>query len=339
MVKRDGKVHRETRTFDRRSMAASWVKKREKELGEPGALAKPKAEDPTLADAIDRYVRESRKAIGATKAQVIRSIKGYPIAERSCSQITNAEIAAFMQELGPGRQPSTVGNYISHLSAVMNAARDLWGWPVSSTAMKETQRGARTLGVIAKSNKRTRLPTLDELDRLMRHFGDIRARRPSSLPMQRIVAFALYSTRRQEEIVRIAWPDLDEPQSQVLVRDMKNPGDKIGNHVWCKLPPEALAMIQAMPRSGDRIFPFSTDAVSASFTRACKVLGIADLRFHDLRHAGISRLFEMGNTLPIVASTSGHRSWQSLQRYTHLGHKGDRFAGWPWLKVVTEPME
>jgi integrase len=172
----------------------------------------------------------------------------------------------------------------------------------------------------------------------MRHFGDIRARRPSSLPMQRIVAFALYSTRRQEEIVRITWADLDVGLSQVLVRDMKNPGDKKGNHVWCKLPPEAMAIIQALPRTSERIFPFSTDAVSAAFTRACKVLGIEDLHFHDCRHSGISRLFDMGNTLPEVAAVSGHRSWQSLQRYTHLSHKGDRFAGWPWLKVVTEPM-
>jgi len=105
----------------------------------------------------------------------------------------------------------------------------------------------------------------------------------------------------------------------------------------CELPPEAMAIALAMPRVSERIFPFNTDAVSASFTRACAFLGIEDLHFHDLRHGGITRLFEMGRTLPLVASVSGHRSWQSLKRYTHLNHKGDRFAGWPWLKVVTEP--
>jgi integrase len=52
--------------------------------------------------------------------------------------------------------------------------------------------------------------------------------------------------------------------------------------------------------------------------------------FHDLRHDGISRLFEMGWTIPHVASVSGHRSWQSLKRYTHIRQNGDKYAGWDW---------
>jgi integrase len=65
-------------------------------------------------------------------------------------------------------------------------------------------------------------------------------------------------------------------------------------------------------------------------THASKFLEINDLHFHDLRHEGISRLFEMGCTIPQVAAVSGHRSWQSLQRYSHLRMSGDKFAGWTW---------
>ena len=111
----------------------------------------------------------------------------------------------------------------------------------------------------------------------MEHFGRIHDHRPSSVPMQKVVAFALFSTRRQEEITLLRWEDLDG--DRILVRDMKHPGDKKGNNVYCELPPEALKVIQSMPRGEDRIFPFSTDAISASFTRACKFLGIQDLRF------------------------------------------------------------
>jgi len=68
--------------------------------------------------------------------------------------------------------------------------------------------------------------------------------------------------------------------------------------VWCELATEALAVIQSMPRAAPEIFPYSTDAISATFTRTCRFLGIDDLRFHDLRHEGISRLFEMGRTIP-----------------------------------------
>jgi len=77
-------------------------------------------------------------------------------------------------------------------------------------------------------------------------------------------------------------------------------------------------------------------AISASFTRACKFLKIDGLTFHDLRHEAASRLFEQGWQIPRVAEVTGHRSWASLQRYTHLRQTGDKFAGWKWLPLVTE---
>lgn len=336
-VQRDGKVHRETKTFDRRPAAAAWIKKREGELQQPGALERAKIEDPPLAAAIDRYLAESLKAIGRTKAQVLRSIKGYEIAEKPCSQIGSADIVAFAKELSNGRQPQTVGNYLAHLSSVFAIAKPAWGYELDARHMEAAQKVLKRLGAVSKSKQRDRRPTIEEMDKLMNHFGEVQRRRPTTNPMQRIIAFALFSTRRQEEITRITWADLDEEGSRVLVRDMKNPGEKIGNDVWCELPAEALAIIKAMPRVDPRIFPFNVDAISAAFTRACALLGIEDLHFHDLRHEGVTRLFEMGRTVPLAASVSGHRGWQSLQRYTHIRQTGDKYEGWPWLKRLTEP--
>jgi integrase len=338
VVQRAGVVHRETQTFDRRAAATAWIKRREHELSEPGGIPQAKITDPTLGEAIDRYVAESRKESGPTKAQVLRTIRSQPVAELRCSELTPAEIGAWMRWMGEGRDASTVGNYASHLATVLETARRGWGWPVPAEAMKDAAFIARRMGVISASKRRDRLPTLEELDRLMEHFGAVRARRPDSVPMQRIVAFAIFSTRRQEEIIRITWADLDASHSRVMVRDMKHPGQKAGNDQWCELPPEAMAIVKAMPRQDPRIFPYTTDAVGAAFTKACKLLGIVDLHFHDLRHAGASRLFEMGRTIPQVAGVTGHRSWSSLQRYTHIKATGDRFAGWSWLKVVAEPM-
>ena len=154
--------------------------------------------------------------------------------------------------------------------------------------------------------------------------------------MLKMTAFALFSTRRQEEITRIKWADLDAEGSRVLVRDMKNPGQKIGNDVWCHLPPEALAILQSMPKTVDVIFPYSAESTSASWTRACKFLGIIDLHFHDLRHEGVSRLFEMDWDIPRVASVSGHRDWNSMRRYTHLRGRGDAYENWKWLDIVVK---
>lgn len=341
-VMRQGKVLlRESQTFERRSTAAAWIENREEALAQPGALdtlkAQPKARrTPTLGDAIDRYVSESNKQIGRTKTQVLKSIKTFDISDMHCDAITSADIVAFAQEkLDTGVQPQTVSNYMSHLAAVFSIARPAWGYPLNQQAMDDARKVSDRLGVTGKSRERDRRPTLDELDKLMQHFLNRSKRRPSSIPMHRIIAFAIFSTRRQEEIIRIRWDDLDADGQRILVRDMKNPGEKIGNDVWCDLDKNALAIIKAMPRQVEQIFPYSTDAISAGFTRACKLLGITNLHFHDLRHDGVSRLFELGLNIPHVAANSGHRSWTSLKRYTHLRQTGDKYTDWEWLPEVT----
>ena len=319
-------VLNQSRTFDRKPAAKAWIEKREKELAVPGALDRANQNDPPLSAAIDRYIAESEKAMGKTKAQVLRSIKAHAIAAKKCSAIDSEVICDFAKSLESS--PSTRGNYISHLSSIFTIARPMWKYPLDRQAMTDAQIVLRRMGIISKSDERDRRPTLQELDRLMVHFGTVQKRRAGSIPMQMIIPFAIFSTRRQDEISRIEWKGL-EP-GRVMVRDMKHPGEKAGNDTWCDLVPEAERIIELMPKTGAEIFPASADAISAAFTRACKLLGIDDLHFHDLRHDGISRLFEMGWTIPHVASVSGHRSWQSLKRYTHLRQTGDKYAIWKW---------
>lgn len=328
VIKAEGRiVHRENRTFPARREAAGWIARREDELQRAGG----QQDDPTLADVIARYTAESLRPLGSTKAQVLRTIRLAPLGAMRCSRIASADIIAFARQLvAGGVQPQTAQNYLSHLAAVFAIARPAWGYPLDQQAMRDAAAVAKRLGLATKSRQRDRRPTLEELDRLLDHFTRVRAKRVDSNPMADIVLFALFSTRRQEEITRITWDDLDVEHSRVLVRDMKHPGEKIGNDQWCDLPPEAMAVALRQTRSGARIFPASTDAVSAAFTRACAFLGIEDLHFHDLRHEGVSRLFELGWSIPHVAAVSGHRSWSSLKRYTHLRQRGDKYDRWRW---------
>jgi hypothetical protein len=87
--------------------------KREKELIKPGALDRLRLPDPTLAAVIDRYANESIKKIGRTKAQVLRAIKAYDVANKPCSEITSADLVAFANQLVIKVTPQTVGNYLS----------------------------------------------------------------------------------------------------------------------------------------------------------------------------------------------------------------------------------
>jgi integrase len=326
-IKQRGRVHREAQSFDRKQAANAWIVRREEELRKPGALDRV-GKDPKLGDVIERYLQESEKKIGRTKAQVLRTIRKYDIAEMRCSEISSADVVSLAKALSVS--PPTVQHYLSHLGSIFRLARPAWSYPLDRQTVSDALIATKDLGLTSKSRCRDRRPTLAELDKLMEHFATVKARLPASIPMQRIIAFAIFSTRRQEEIVTIRWSDYET--NRVLVRDMKNPQDKAGNNVWCELAPEASAIIEAMPRRREQIFPFTTHAISAAFTRTCRFLGIDGLHFHDLRHEGISRLFEMGRTIPQVASVSGHRSWQSLQRYTHLRQVGDKYVDWSGWK-------
>jgi site-specific recombinase XerD len=62
----------------------------------------------------------------------------------------------------------------------------------------------------------------------------------------------------------------------------------------------------------------SYEALKSQWQRLMKKLNIIDLRFNDMRHEGISRLFEKGWQIPEVAMISGHKDWRMLKRYTNL---------------------
>lgn len=327
-IARDGEVYRETQTFDRKASAYAWIERREVELSDPAARQRARLGDPLLGEVIDRYVAESERALGKTKTQVLRTLKADAIADMKCSDIRSNDVIDLARRLRADKKPQTVGNYLSHLAAVFAVAKPAWGVELDQQAMKDAFVVAKRLGVTAKGASRERRPSVDEIKALLGLFRQKLAAKPDMSPMPDLVAFALFSTRRQEEITRIEWSDFEPENKRVLVRDMKNPGDKIGNNVWCDLPEPAIKIIERQPKKSERIFPYTTDALSSNFTRACKFLMIEDLHFHDLRHEGVSRLFEMGLNIPHVAAVSGHRSWTSLRRYTHIRQTGDK---WVWL--------
>ncbi|PLW76786.1 site-specific integrase [Cohaesibacter celericrescens] len=331
VIKRDGNiVHRESKTFDRKRIAEKWLYKREDELSKPDALKKQTGK--TLANAIDKYVKTSQKQIGRTKTQVLNTIKNeYDIAQQDCSDINSQALVEFVEELNTRMTPQTAQNYMSHLGAIFSIAKPAWGFQLNKQAHVDAMAVSKRLGLTGKAVSRERRPTLQELDLLIKHFQHKAKFRKQSIPMQHIIPFALFSTRRQEEICTIQWDDLDREGKRILVRDMKNPGEKIGNNVWCDLPDPCLDIIEAQPETAAQIFPYNHRSISAAFTRACHFLQIEDLRFHDLRHEGASRLFEMGYNIPHAAAVTGHRSWSSLKRYTHIRQTGDKYEGWNFI--------
>ena len=140
--------------------------------------------------------------------------------------------------------------------------------------------------------------------------------------MAKLMWFAIHSTRRVSEITRLLWSDNDADKHTGMVRDLKHPRLKEGNHRRFKYPPAAWEIVEQMPVQGERIFPFNSRTISNYHTRACQMLGIEDLHFHDFRHHGVSLLFEgktMGKiSIPEAQLVTLHESWEEMRTYTNL---------------------
>ncbi len=333
-IYRDGEtVYTESETFDKKTMAQSWAKRRETELEVPGALEKLMHRGVSVSQVLEWYRDDfdGKSKFGRSKLATVNFLIDYPgFKKLDALRLTSAQMVSHVRERrAGGAGASTVNNDLIWLRNAFRSCRIGRDMPLSLDVIDDAAYLCRKEGLIGRSNERDRRPTLKELDRLLEYWRGS----TGALPMVDIVLFAIFSSRRQEEICRIRWDDVDEVKRRVLVRDMKHPREKIDT--WVFLPDRAWEIMQRQPKSEDEplIFPYNSKSISSSFTRACKLLKIQDLRFHDLRHEAASHMFELGWDIPKVSGVTGHRSWSSLQRYTHLHEHGvvDRYEGWEWL--------
>lgn len=338
-IKRNGERYTESKTFDSKRAAERWAAKREAELEAPGAIRKAKAEGVTVGEVIRNYIKEFdvEYRYGRSKFADLNRLLKSELAQLPADSLQSSDYVVHIKERrAEGAGPSTASSDLVWLRVVAKTARPAWGVDWDLQQIDDAAALCRKAGHIARPGKRLVLPTLDEMNQIMQFFE---SGWRYEMPIVDIVLFALFSTRRQDEITRLKRSNLDRPNKRILVEDMKDPRSKKGNDRWVTLTDEALAIIDRQP-AGDVIFPYNPNSISANFTRCKKTLGLhKDIVFHTLRHEGITWLFQRGWQIPQVAMVSGHRTWQSLQRYTHLidNDPYDKYEGWRWRPSCDEP--
>jgi len=149
------------------------------------------------------------------------------------------------------------------------------------------------IGLSTRSKERTRRPTQIELDNICTWF---QVKERQQVPMWELIAFAVGTAMRLGEIISLKWTDLNEQDRIIIIRNRKHPRTKMENDQEGPLLGSTFDIIKRQPRDAkeERIFPVTESTVSSLFPRACKTPKIKDLHFHDLRHDGVSRLFEQG---------------------------------------------
>ena len=272
----------------------------------------------TLADMIDRYIEEVT-VTGAMNPGKQRALDNFnkSLGTTPIAQLASRDLIQYATRRLEKVAPPTIGVELGYLHLVIKTATVSWGLPVSDGPLLQARAHLKAHGMTSAAAHRDRRPTGVELD-MLRAYWEANPDQPDEMPMIDLMDFAIASAMRRGEIVRLAWSDINERDRTIIIHDRKDPRKKRGNDQVVPLLGDAWVIVQRQDRSGARIFPYRGESISIRWGRACKALGIADLRWHDLRHEGVSRLFEAGYSVPEVALVSGHKDWRHLTRYTQL---------------------
>lgn len=300
-----------SKTFPTAKEASAWVRNTETELFDR-ELTNPRIK---IVDLIDLYVREV-----APKRRMAESHLDHDIPSiRTCfkdmrmEDLTGKGLRDWVVQGKGSSTPKLRYWHIARLTGVLKQVQEHYDINVPWKDIKAAKGTLVKLGYIQPSNERDRRVSDTEIAAIKTRLGGKRI-----VPMADIIDFCVASAMRIGEVCRITWADLNEDRRTVVVRDRKHPTRKFGNHQTVPLLGKSFEVVMRQPRTSDRIFPHRPGYVSRVFHDCVTAAGLEDLVLHDLRHEGISRLFELGFQIPEVSLVSGHRDWKALRRYTNL---------------------
>lgn len=182
---------------------------------------------------------------------------------------------------------------------------------------------------VTRSKEVQNFYSVDELVRLDASIVDLIAEQPHRLMGFAALRLLLMTGARRGEILSLRWGDVDLKAGALqLERDKTS-----DNRRDILLSPDAVAVLEAMPRLSTSPFVFFADSVTGhtlyvekNFRDAIERAGLRKVRIHDLRHSFASASIKGGNSLYVTGRLLGHRQANTTQRYAHLEHDVARAA-------------
>jgi integrase len=130
-------------------------------------------------------------------------------------------------------------------------------------------------------------------------------------------AFHLHTGQRRADVARLEWSAIDKA-GVISVRQ-----EKTGEELAIPMHRDLRAALAAWPRRnvrfvlvGPRLKPYTVESYGNMLADAIDAAGLpARCVLHGLRHAAARRLAEVGCSSKQIASITGHRSLEELERY------------------------
>ena len=292
------------RTFSTRDDAARWGKETEIAIERGLFFDRSVSERTTLRELIERYRLEVVPAMAGKHIKPALNQLDASLGQYALASITSEMIAKHRDARLKTVAASTVKKEINILSTLIDLAGKEWGIPLASNPCKMVKRPPEPKG---------RDRRLEEGEEALL----LEACEESSPELIAIVRVALETGARLGELLKLQWKHVHLTNQTAKLLDTKNGEDRI-----IPLSIAAAAALKSLPvrHISGRVFHnwTASDSFNKTWARAVKRAGINDLKFHDLRHEAVSRLFEKGLNPMEAASVSGHKTLAMLKRYTHL---------------------
>jgi len=313
-----------SRSFLKLSDAKEWANMMEsradrQELGPDRKVL----ETITLSSLVERYRDEvlPGKKGGSVETVMLNAFLRHSICKKTLDTLTAADFTKWKVEKMTATDnhkaitAKSVKRLLSPIQHMFELAMSDWEIPLKENPLSRFK--LKTM-----DSKRPRRFMAGEFDRLLEA-----GNKTQNKLVMLIVRFALETAMRRGEILSLRWRDVDVERRSAVIRESKN-----GYSRTIPLTPAAIIVLEEAKKltterdmvKNNLVFPMAPNALLLSWIRLTKRAGLDDLHFHDLRHEAISRLFELGLTVPEVASISGHRTLSQLMRYAHASHASIR---------------
>jgi len=296
------------KSFDSKADAEKWARDLETQVDRFGTAPDTKIlETTTLGQLLERYQQEvSPTKRGFTQeCQRIDVLRRHDLSHRTLIGLAQQDIVSFRDERLRNVAPSTALRELAILSHTIEVAIRDWGMPLAKNVVKLVRRPV-------VRNERSRRLSGDEERRLLEgcDAGKIAF-------LKTIVTLAIETGMRRGEILGLEWSDISHNRRVISLSMTKN-----GTSREVPLSPKAFEALMAWKELADvneaNVFPMQAGALEQAWRRLLTRAQVKNLRFHDLRHEAVSRLFERGLNIIEVSSISGHKELRMLKRYTHL---------------------
>ena len=273
---------------------------------------------PTVADLAGRYRREyvamhckpnTVKNYGLMLAKHIVPDLG----DLRVSKVERKHILEFQYGL---RDMPTVANRCVDILVKMFNLAELWELrPLGRNPCKSVRR-------YKVLPRKERFLTPEELARLGRVLEVAPAERLASRHAAAAIRILILTGCRRNEVMGLAWDDLDFEAGQMRLKDSKTGGRMV------PLPPAAAEVLACLPRIDGNpwVFPGKRKGthqvnINESWDRIRQRAGLDGVRLHDLRHTFASRALAIGEGLPMIGELLGHRKIDTTARYAHLARE------------------